>query len=99
MTYVKGTAPGRPEGAQNKLTLQAREAFQMAFDAVGGVERLSAWAGENLEAFYKIYSKLIPVSLDVDIRVTPKAVVRPIQPPTIDHITTKEIEDEPRTIQ
>lgn len=86
-----GNPEGRKVGAQNKLTVQAREAFQMAFDAVGGVERLSAWAGENLEAFYKIYSRLIPVSLDVDIRIVPKAVVRPIVP-IIEHQPQKEIE-------
>lgn len=78
MALFKPGEGGRPKGAQNKLTTQARDAFQMAFDAVGGVKRLSEWANENLEEFYKIYSKLIPVSLDVDVNVVPKAVVRPM---------------------
>lgn len=52
---------GRAKGQPNKLNLAAREAFQFAFDSIGGAERLAAWAEENQTDFYKIYGRLIPV--------------------------------------
>lgn len=54
---------GRPAGTPNKSTMAAKTAFQMAFDKLGGWERLAEWAGsdnDNLREFYKLYSKLIP---------------------------------------
>ncbi len=35
-------------------------AFQSAFDLIGGVPRLALWANEHQTDFYKMYSKLIP---------------------------------------
>jgi len=35
-------------------------AFQSAFDLIGGVPRLALWADVNQTDFYKMYSKLIP---------------------------------------
>jgi hypothetical protein len=54
---------GRPAGTPNKSTMAAKTAFQMAFDKIGGWERLAEWAAsdnDNLKEFYKLYSKLIP---------------------------------------
>lgn len=38
----------------------AKEAFQLAFQLIGGVPRLALWAHANPTEFYRIYSKLIP---------------------------------------
>jgi hypothetical protein len=45
------------------MTIAAREAFQAAFDRIGGVERLSSWAEENPGEFYKLYGRLIPTEI------------------------------------
>ncbi len=54
---------GRPKGSQNKTTVAAKEALQMAFDGIGGVPALIAWAMDekNQGEFYKIYTKLLPL--------------------------------------
>lgn len=55
---------GRQAGTPNKTTLAAREAFQAAFDQIGGMNRLAAWAEENATEFYKLYGRLIPVDVN-----------------------------------
>ena len=55
--------PGRPKGVPNKSTIAAKEAFQLAFDKMGGWERLAQWAmqdSDNMKEFYKLYARLIP---------------------------------------
>jgi hypothetical protein len=51
---------GRRKGSRNKLTKKAKEAFQHAFDACGGVANLTSWARANPGEFYKLYARLIP---------------------------------------
>lgn len=58
--------PGRPKGRPNNLTISAREAFQCAFDELGGKDGLVSWAKSSEEArdsFYKLYARLIPVEV------------------------------------
>jgi hypothetical protein len=62
---------GRPKGSSNRITNLAKEAIQMAFDQLGGVEALVAWVKKddaNAFAFYtKVYPKLLPrPALDVE---------------------------------
>jgi hypothetical protein len=57
--------PGRPKGSANKLTRAAKEAFGLAFDGIGGVEALTAWARDNQTEFYKLYARLIPAEQHV----------------------------------
>lgn len=52
---------GRQKGTPNKLTKSAREAFQHAFEGMGGYDSLTAWAQANKTEFYKLYARLIPV--------------------------------------
>jgi len=52
---------GRPKGQPNKLTRSAREAYQAAFEGIGGVPTFQAWAEANLTEFYKLHARLIPV--------------------------------------
>lgn len=56
---------GRPRGAPNKLTRSAKEAFQLAFDALGGADTLAAWARDNQTDFYRLFARLIPVDAHV----------------------------------
>ena len=55
---------GRPKGARNKLTNEAKEAILLAFEKLGGVDRLVKWVNEdkaNEAAFFtKIFIKLLP---------------------------------------
>lgn len=61
---------GRPKGSLNKFTANAKQAFQAAFDELGGVAGLVTWAkadeGKNLTDFYKLYARLIPTDLKVE---------------------------------
>ncbi len=54
---------GRPKGTKNKNTTQVKEAFQMAFQGIGGVRELTKWGKDpkNKATFYTLYSKLLPV--------------------------------------
>ena len=52
---------GRTSGTPNRLTKSAREAFQLAFDGIGGAGRLTEWAKVNPTEFFKLYARLIPV--------------------------------------
>lgn len=54
---------GRKKGTPNKMTVAAREAFQNAFDGLGGVTALTKWARENTTEFYKLYGRLIPTEV------------------------------------
>ena len=72
---------GRPKGARNKITNEAKHAIQMAFDKLGGVDGLVAWVKEdkaNRLAFYtKIYPKLLPrPAADVPLQPEQLAPVR-----------------------
>lgn len=63
--FKKGNK-GRPKGAVNKTTLAAKEAFQLAFDELGGWQGLAEWAGsdpDNRKVFYSLYSRLIPMDM------------------------------------
>lgn len=64
MPFAKGNnanPKGRPKGAVNKTTKSAREAFQFAFEGLGGYAKLQEWATANPTEFYKLYARLIPV--------------------------------------
>jgi hypothetical protein len=77
----KAGNPGRPFGAKNKLTIQAREAFQLAFDKLGGWEGLAQWAAQdpdNLKIFYTLYARLIPTDLTTNGDTLP--IVQIIRP-------------------
>jgi hypothetical protein len=54
---------GSRKGKPNKFTQSAKEAFQLAFDELGGAKGLAKWAKGNQGEFYKLYSKLIPVDV------------------------------------
>jgi hypothetical protein len=42
----------------------AREAFQIAFEQLGGPKALTDWGRDNPTQFYTMYSKLIPQQIE-----------------------------------
>lgn len=66
----KAGNPGRPKGSQNRLTKGAKEALQLAFEGIGGVDALVAWAKKNPTPFYQLYARLIPTEHEV---IAPRA--------------------------
>lgn len=51
---------------------KAADAFQAAFDLIGGVPRLALWADKNPSAFFSLYSKLIPSTVQAQVNQTIK---------------------------
>ena len=64
---LAGKRQGRPKGAPNKTTASAKDAIAKAADALGGSDRLVAWAKEepaNARIFWgTIYPKLLPLQV------------------------------------
>ncbi|MEN5063577.1 hypothetical protein [Achromobacter aegrifaciens] len=62
--------PGRPKGVPNKTTVIAKDAIAKAAEALGGADRLVAWAKEdpsNEKVFWgTIYPKLLPLQVAGD---------------------------------
>lgn len=54
---------------------RAAEAFQHAFELIGGVPRLALWADRNPDKFYAIFGRMIPQTM---APVVP--LVKPIDP-------------------
>jgi len=57
---------GRPRGAKNKSTVKVKEAFEAAFESLGGVDALVVWGTKERSEFYKLYAKLLPVQITGD---------------------------------
>lgn len=51
---------------------KAADAFQQAFDLIGGIPRLALWADKNPTQFFSLYSKLIPSSVKTELSGTIK---------------------------
>lgn len=60
--------PGRPKGSPNKATVSVKAAFEQAFDKLGGVDALLAWAADEPREFYKLYAKLLPVQVNAEMK-------------------------------
>jgi hypothetical protein len=54
---------GRKKNTPNKTTSAVKEALSLAFDKVGGVASLAAWARDNQTEFYKLWVKMLPQEL------------------------------------
>jgi hypothetical protein len=59
---------GRPKGALNKTTRQAKECIALVAENLGGAERMEAWVRENPDherVFWtQIYPKLVPLNVE-----------------------------------
>lgn len=60
---------GSRKGCPNKLTKSAKEAFQFAFEKIGGAEYLAIWAKENPTEFMKLFARLIPTDVNLEGRI------------------------------
>jgi len=49
---------------------KAANAFQQAFELIGGVPRLALWADKNPSAFFALYSKMIPSTIKAEVDTT-----------------------------
>ena len=71
---------GRPKGSRNQITNEAKQAILMAFDRIGGVDRLVEWikADPANEAVYwgRIFLRLLP-------RAPAEPVPEPEAPPPV----------------
>ena len=56
---------GRPKGSLNKSTASATEAFDLAFQGLGGWKRLQTWAEDNYGDFIKIFGKRIKQEVEL----------------------------------
>lgn len=53
---------GRKKGSVNKTTKEAKEAIELAFEGIGGVNALILWAEDNKSVFYsQVWPKLLPI--------------------------------------
>lgn len=62
-----GAGPGRPKGCQNKTTVDVKEALEACFTNLGGVAFLQEWAESNPTEFMKIWSKLLPRDMRIEV--------------------------------
>ena len=60
-----GNPSGRPKGVPNRIGAKARDAFDRAFEELGGAQGLASWATDNKTDFYKLYARLIPMDMNV----------------------------------
>ncbi|MCU0891487.1 MAG: hypothetical protein MUE77_07020 [Sandarakinorhabdus sp.] len=61
--------PGRPKGVPNKLTREVKAILQEAFEELGGVEKLVAWASRNdrnYGEFLRLWVRLLPIQIGND---------------------------------
>lgn len=70
---------GRPKGSKNKTTATAKAIIEKAGDALGGADRLVAWAKEdpaNERAFWsQIYPRLLPLQVNGDVKHTGQVII------------------------
>ena len=68
---------GRQKGTPNKMTASAREAIEMAFDGLGGVPALTAWAKCHKTEYYtRIWPKLLPLQIGADAQSAPAITIQ-----------------------
>lgn len=58
------------------------QAFQQAFELIGGPIGLAAWASQNRSQFYKLYAKLLPSQASSALGETTEVVVKHVLPRT-----------------
>lgn len=74
MPFKKGqkrpAKAGRKKGTPNKATASVKEALEAAFDGLGGVDELIAWAKRtraNRTIFYRdLWAKLLPTQIKAE---------------------------------
>lgn len=76
-TYGKG----RPKGSLNKIDADFKQAFELAFNEMGGWRALYKWGVENPNLFFPLVARMVPAraTIDVDVGMKHEDWVRKIQ--------------------
>jgi hypothetical protein len=61
---------------------QVVQAFQEAFELIGGVPALAYWGAHNRTEFYKLYGKLLPQANVLDVMGKMEHHILPALPPS-----------------
>ena len=64
--FRKGESLGRLPGYPNKVTISVKAALEAAFDGLGGVPALIAWAEKEPAEFYRLWGKLLPRNVTLE---------------------------------
>ena len=67
----------RPKGTPNKITREVKDVIAKCFTDIGGAEAFARWARREQTEFYKIYAKLLPISLQANVTKTINVIVSP----------------------
>lgn len=57
------------------------DAFNTAFEQIGGVSRLALWADSHPEEFYKLFARLLPTSSSPELDGDREVLLRHVLPP------------------
>lgn len=83
---------GRTPGIPNKTTKNVKNMLQLAFEGIGGLQRLIKEADKEPLEFYKLWIKLLPIQAQISATVTqvqPVVNVSLAPARVIDHDTGK----------
>jgi hypothetical protein len=64
----------RGERGPGKVTAAAKDNVLAVFNRLGGTHAMAKWAKANQTDFYRLYGKLIPQQIDMEITEKPKDV-------------------------
>ncbi len=70
---------GRPKGSRNRLNTDIKEAFDIAFQGIGGAEALTEWARSHKSSFFKIYATMQPKKLQASVEHPHEDFIRYLQ--------------------
>jgi predicted sulfurtransferase len=72
---------GRPLGSKGKASKSAKENVLAVFHRLGSTAAMAKWAQENQTEFYKMYARLIPAQIEMDVNLKPKELsMNPLTP-------------------
>lgn len=61
----------RPKGKPNAITSTAKENLIAVFNRLDGTAGMAKWARANLTDFYRLYGKLVPQQIDLEVTERP----------------------------
>lgn len=71
----------RGERGKGKIGKTAKDNVLAVFQRLGGTAAMAKWAKDNQTDFYRLYAKLIPQQIDMDVNIKEKDVTaNPLTP-------------------
>lgn len=61
----------RTPGSKNKVSTTAKDDVLAVFTRLGGTAAMARWAKKHQTDFYRIYARLIPQQIDMDVNIKP----------------------------